>query len=104
FASALRLDPYEPSALYNLGLLALEEAPETTDTARRARVWFERYLTMAPRDATGWMRLGQASERSGDLTRAEEAYLRGIELAPRNEQFRRTLEELRARRRARPDG
>jgi tetratricopeptide (TPR) repeat protein len=82
FGKALAIDPYDASALYNLGLLALRAGQGEEGSFRTATDLFRRYLRIAPGDALGWMRLSEAREGAGDLPEAEESLRRAVASAP----------------------
>jgi predicted Zn-dependent protease len=69
FRGALGLDPYDTNALFNLGLLKLNDG----EGARDAAHLLERYLRLMPSDARGWTHLARARESLGDALGAREA-------------------------------
>jgi tetratricopeptide (TPR) repeat protein len=99
FKRALDIDPYDMSGLYNLGLLALRSRPETHTLSSEAAGLFRRYLRIVPRDPLGWIRLGEALERLGEMEEAGLAFDRAVTLAPDHPRPRKALEEFNRRRR-----
>ncbi len=99
FRRALDIDPYDMSGLYNLGLLALRSRPETHVLSSEAARLFRRYLRVAPGDPLGWIRLGEALERLGEMEEAGLAFDRAVALAPDHPRSRKALEEFNRRRR-----
>ncbi len=92
FLATLKMDPYDNTALYYLGLLALQARPADAQRALEAAGWLSRYVRLMPEAAEGWLRLGQARERSGDRDGAETAYRRADRLAPRDMGIHKALE------------
>lgn len=91
---ALEIDPYDSSALFNKGLLVLRDPSGGITAAREARDLLDRFLRIRPRDALGWIHLGEARARLGELDRAEAALRRAVSLAPGHPRPRRALEEF----------
>ena len=87
---ALRLDPYDARALYDLGLLALREGSDAGGS-REAVEMLGRYVRIQPKDALGWVRLGQAQESIREIAEAERSYRRGLAAAPGHPLPRRAL-------------
>jgi tetratricopeptide (TPR) repeat protein len=92
FLATLKMDPYDNTALYYLGLLALQARPADAQRALEAAGWMSRYVRLMPEAAEGWLRLGQARQRLGDRDGAESAYRRADHLAPRDPGIRQALE------------
>jgi len=91
---ALRIDPYDTSALFNKGLLLLRNPSGGVSAAREARDLFGRFLAIRPRDALGWIHIGEARARLGEMGRAETALRRAVAVAPGHPRPRRALQEF----------
>jgi len=98
FEEALAVDPFDSSALYNLGLIALMPGIGSDRGADEALGRFGRYVRVMPDDPLGWMRLGEAREKTGDLEGAERALRKAVGLAPGARVPGQALESFLARR------
>lgn len=76
YAAVLAERPDDARALFRLGQLRARRAP--VDAVRL----FERYLVLQPRDAWGWMALGDALARAGRVPEAEAAFDHAETIAP----------------------
>jgi hypothetical protein len=107
YATALSINPAAPDCLFNLGLIALTRAMETTDTAhaaswkhdqaQRARELFERALQLSPLDPDIHIALGQTLAFLGEPDGARARYERALELglpAATGSSVRKLLAEL----------
>jgi Flp pilus assembly protein TadD len=77
---AVKLEPDNPYALRNLAgcLLALDEP------TARAMEYLRKATTLLPNDQQGWVGLGQALEKHGDIAEADKAFVRAIDINPHN--------------------
>ncbi len=69
YQNALRLDRDLVEAHFNLGCLALEQNKPDT-----ARTEFTAYTLRRPNEAAGWLKLGSAQLRAGDIVPAERSF------------------------------
>jgi tetratricopeptide (TPR) repeat protein len=80
FEEAVRLDPSNAEAHYNLGLLLFEQ-----DQLASARTSFARAVEVSPIHADAWFYLGDAARRMGDRQKAREAAQMYLKLAPKGD-------------------
>lgn len=74
------ISPNDPNAHYALAT-ALERSFEPDDF-ERALSEYERAAELSPNNYLMWLALARASSRSGDVPRAQGAFIRALELAP----------------------
>jgi tetratricopeptide (TPR) repeat protein len=79
YKHAVSIDPRHLPSLYRLGVLYTQ----VNAYSDAIHAW-NKYLTGTANDATAWSNLGYCYELAGQPARAEEAYLRGIEMDPKN--------------------
>ncbi len=96
FREILELDPDAMAALFQIGKIYLL----TNKNLEEAAACFKRYLEIRPPpNAPSWAaahwRLGMVYDLQGKLELAAEEVGKAIELDPENEQFRRTLRDIR---------
>ena len=75
YAAVVDADPSRSRAIFRLGQLA---APGSDDAVR----WFRRYVQLEPRDPWGYMALGDALARAGDVGASLRQYDQARQLAP----------------------
>jgi tetratricopeptide (TPR) repeat protein len=77
YRTALRADPDNPDACYELGLLLGSQGQ-----VAEGRLWLQRAVLRDPGFADAWFALGYSLERAGSRLDAAEAYRRAIHAAP----------------------
>jgi len=89
YLQVIDLKPEQSRAIYRLGQLAADD--ET------ALGWFERYTSLEPEDAWGWIAAGDKCLRLGKSAEARSAFQRAAKLAPNAEEIPPKLEKARLR-------
>lgn len=92
YNQALKMDPNHRPSLYRLGVVysQLRQFPQATDA-------WQRYIKASGNDAAAYSNLGYTHELAGDPASAEQAYLKGIQIDPKNEPCQVNLGLLLAR-------
>jgi len=80
YLKVIELDPEESDAYYRLGVLA--------DDPEEAVAWLKQYAELEPKDAWGWLALGDKLLKIGRTIEAREAYGTAARLAPEAEDIR----------------
>ncbi len=94
FQTALSLDPLNKGNLNHEILLGLAVTEFERDH-ETARGYLLKSIELNPRYSYAYAELGQIEEQFGDRNKAEEWYLKALELYPSNSFFQRLLAELR---------
>ena len=83
------MDPKNPSAHYNLGLLLAE-----TGRYKLAEEEFRKYIELEPNEAEGFSQLAETLRTMGKIPEAKEAFSKAARLNPRNTEAQKALREL----------
>jgi len=89
YRQVLGLDAEQSRAVYRLGVL--------TRNDEAALEWFKRYATLEPKDAWGWLAVGDKSLRVGKTVEAREAFQRAATLEPKEKEVQERLARGRLR-------
>jgi tetratricopeptide (TPR) repeat protein len=92
---AVAYSPANPLVIAARGKFLLYRAEPAR--AEEAMAELQRAVRASPRDYRFWLELGRAYENTGEGARAEKAWLRAVELAPRYFETRWTLANFRLR-------
>ncbi len=70
----------DPSAKARLGYALYHEISHESDRFAQAAAWIQKAITQNPKDATGYLYMGQLYQAEGDLSMAELYYVRAVEV------------------------
>jgi tetratricopeptide (TPR) repeat protein len=89
YRGLLKFNSENPSVIFNLALLEMQRA-HLTD----AQLLFEKFVALDPKSERGWFHLSAVAEKTGDRIIALKAARYLVQLNPKNDDFKRRLQEL----------